>query len=74
MTAKKCSIGTERVVCRALDALVVLGGRKNVNLKQTQNVSHVGLDMITPTPPDLKAVSCKSVKTLKTFIFTCTHF
>ena len=64
MTAKKCNIGTGRVVSHALDAHVVLGWRQDASLKQTQNVSHVGLDMTTLTPPDLKVVSCKSVKTL----------
>ena len=62
MTAKKCNIGTGRVVSHALDAHVVLGWRQDASLKQTQNVSHVGLDMTTLTPPDLKVVSCKSVK------------
>ena len=75
MTAKKCNIGTGRVVSHALDAHVGLGWRHDASLKQTQNVSHVGLDMITLTPSDLKAVSCKSaVKTFKTFIFACIHF
>lgn len=62
MTARrKCNIGTGPVVSHVLDAHVVLGSRQNVNLKRTQNVSLVGLDMIIPTPPDWSVVSCKSV-------------
>lgn len=70
MTAgNECNIGMGPVVCHALDAHVVLGSRQNVNLKQTQNVSHVGLDMIILIPPDWNLVSCKSAKTLKLLFF-----
>ena len=75
MTAgKESNIGTVRVVCHALDAHAGLGSRRNVDPKQTQTVSHVGLGTIILTPPDLKAVSCKSVKVLKTYNFARIHF
>ena len=73
MTAKKCNIGTGRVASHALDVHLGLGSRQNVSQKETQNVSHVILDMTILTPPDLNFVSRKSVKTLKTS-FACVQF